>query len=160
MPTLLGCVLNRNDMVAMNEPAGTKRLFDLTGKRVFIAGHNGMVGSAIVRQLARGGCDVLTVGRDQVDLRRQDKTETVFADLRPHVAIIAAAKVGGIYANDAFPAEFIYDNLAIATNIIHSAFLAKVEKLLFLGLILHLPSTSATTDEGGRPSHRPTRAHQ
>jgi GDP-L-fucose synthase len=117
----------------MNELAAPEKLFDLTHKRVFVAGHRGMVGAAIVRLLAHTGCDVLTVSRDRADLRRQDKTEHVFAELRPHVAIVAAAKVGGIYANDTFPAEFIYDNLAIATNVIHSAFLAKVEKLLFLG---------------------------
>jgi GDP-L-fucose synthase len=117
----------------MNELAAPEKLFDLTHKRVFVAGHRGMVGAAILRQLAHTGCDVLTVSREQADLRRQDKTEHVFAELRPHVAIVAAAKVGGIYANDTFPAEFIYDNLAIATNVIHSAFLTKVEKLLFLG---------------------------
>jgi GDP-L-fucose synthase len=117
----------------MNELAAPKKLFDLTHKRVLVAGHRGMVGAAILRQLAHTGCDVLTVSREQADLRRQDQTEHVVAELRPHVAIVAAAKVGGIYANDTFPAEFIYDNLAIATNVIHSAFLAKVEKLLFLG---------------------------
>jgi GDP-L-fucose synthase len=117
----------------MNELTAPKKLFDLTHKRVFVAGHRGMVGAAILRQLAHTGCDVLTVSREQADLRRQDQTEHVVAELRPHVAIVAAAKVGGIYANDTFPAEFIYDNLAIATNVIHSAFLAKVEKLLFLG---------------------------
>jgi GDP-L-fucose synthase len=117
----------------MNDRDASEELFDLTNKRVFVAGHRGMVGAAIVRVLAHRGCDVLTVSRQQVDLRRQDKTEHVFAKLRPHVAIVAAAKVGGIYANEVFPAEFIYDNLAIATNVIHSAFLAKVEKLLFLG---------------------------
>jgi GDP-L-fucose synthase len=123
----------------MNDRAVSEKLFDLTDKRVFVAGHRGMVGAAIVRSLARTGCDVLTVSRQQADLRRQDKTEHVFAELRPHVAIVAAAKVGGIYANDAFPAEFIYDNLAIATNVIHSAFLAKVEKLLFLGHRAFIP---------------------
>jgi GDP-L-fucose synthase len=117
----------------MNELVASENLFDLTDKRVFVAGHRGMVGAAIVRLLVRTGCEVLTVSREHADLRRQDKTEHVFAELRPHVAIVAAAKVGGIYANDTFPAEFIYDNLAIATNVIHSAFLAKVEKLLFLG---------------------------
>jgi GDP-L-fucose synthase len=126
------CVLNRSG-ISMNESAAPEKLFDLTHKRVFVAGHRGMVGAAIVRQLAHAGCDVLTVSREQADLRRQDKTEHVFAELRPHVAIVAAAKVGGIYANDTFPAEFIYDNLAIATNVIHSAFLTRVEKLLFLG---------------------------
>jgi GDP-L-fucose synthase len=126
------CVLNRSG-ISMNEFAAPEKLFDLTHKRVFVAGHRGMVGAAIVRLLAHTGCDILTINRGQADLRRQDKTERVFAELRPHVVIVAAAKVGGIYANDTFPAEFIYDNLAIATNVIHSAFLAKVEKLLFLG---------------------------
>ena len=117
----------------MNDHSASFSVFDLSGKRVFVAGHRGMVGSAIVRRLARCSCEVVTVGRQRVDLLKQDLTESFLRDLRPQVVIVAAAKVGGIYANDTFPAEFIYENLAIATNVIHGAYLAKVEKLLFLG---------------------------
>ena len=117
----------------MNDLAVPAKLFDLKNKRIFVAGHRGMVGSAIARRLARSECSVLTAGRDNVDLLKQDATERFLADMRPQVVIVAAAKVGGIHANDTFPAEFIYENLAIATNVIHGAYLAKVEKLLFLG---------------------------
>ena len=117
----------------MNDLAVPAKLFDLKNKRIFVAGHRGMVGSAIARRLARSECSVLTAGRDRVDLLKQDATERFLAELRPQVVIVAAAKVGGIHANNTFPAEFIYENLAIATNVIHGAYLAKVEKLLFLG---------------------------
>ena len=117
----------------MNDQSASFSVFDLSGKRVFVAGHRGMVGSAIVRRLERCSCDVVTAGRQRVDLLKQDLTESFLGDLRPQVVIVAAAKVGGIYANDTFPAEFIYENLAIAANVIHGAYLAKVEKLLFLG---------------------------
>ena len=117
----------------MNDHSASFSVFDLSGKQVFVAGHRGMVGSAIVRRLARCSCDVVTASRQRVDLLKQDLTESFLRDLRPQVVIVAAAKVGGIYANDTFPAEFIYENLAIATNVIHGAYLAKVEKLLFLG---------------------------
>ena len=117
----------------MNDHSASFSMFDLSSKRVFVAGHRGMVGSAIVRRLERCSCEVVTAGRQRVDLLKQDLTESFLRDLRPQVVIVAAAKVGGIYANDTFPAEFIYENLAIATNVIHGAYLAKVEKLLFLG---------------------------
>jgi len=109
------------------------KLFDLAGKRVFVAGHRGMVGSAIVRRLPQASCEVVTVGRDEVDLERQDQTERFLAAAKPEVVIVAAATVGGIHANDAFPANFISDNLAIARNLIHGSYLAGVKKLLFLG---------------------------
>jgi GDP-L-fucose synthase len=86
-----------------------------------------------VRRLEREGCEILTVGRDKVDLRRQAEVEDWVAEARPHAVFLAAATVGGILANDSRPAEFIYDNLVIETNIIHAAWRAKVEKLLFLG---------------------------
>ena len=108
-------------------------LFPLAGRRVFVAGHRGMVGSAIVRRLAGEGCKILTVGRGQVDLRRQQPTEEWIAAERPDAVIVAAATVGGILANSSRPADFIYDNLAIETNLIHAAHLARVKKLLFLG---------------------------
>ena len=82
------------------------KLFELAGKRVYVAGHNGMVGSAIVRRLKVMPCEVITAGRDEVDLERQDQAEAFLAARRPGVVIVASAKVGGIPANDAYPAEF------------------------------------------------------
>ena len=113
------------------EPAAD--LFPLAGRRVFVAGHRGMVGSAIVRRLAGEGCEILTAGRGQVDLRRQQPTEDWIAAQRPDAVIVAAATVGGILANASRPADFIYDNLAIETSLIHAAHQARVKKLLFLG---------------------------
>jgi GDP-L-fucose synthase len=109
------------------------KLFDLSGQRVFVAGHRGMVGSAIVRHLAAMNCTVLTVDRANLDLLRQGDTERYLATAKPDVVIIAAGKVGGIHANSTLPAEFIRDNLAIGTNLINGAFRASVQKLLFLG---------------------------
>jgi GDP-L-fucose synthase len=107
--------------------------FDLSGRRVFVAGHRGLVGSAIVRRLAQARGDVITVGRERLDLLQQADTEHFLLSTKPDVVIIAAGKVGGIHANSTFPAEFIYENLMIATNLIHGAFRAGVRKLLFLG---------------------------
>ncbi|MBN9026626.1 GDP-L-fucose synthase family protein [Kaistia sp. MMO-174] len=107
--------------------------FDLTGKRIWVAGHRGMVGSALVRRLRREPCDVLTVASDELDLRRQSATEAWIDANGPDAIVVAAARVGGIIANATHPAGFIYDNLAIATNIIEGARRAGVEKLLYLG---------------------------
>ncbi len=109
------------------------RIFDLTHKRVFVAGHRGMVGAAIVRRLASVVCSVITAPRAQLDLLNQAQTTGFLAETRPDVVIVAAAKVGGIHANNTYPADFIRDNLIIATNTIDGAFKAHVEKLLFLG---------------------------
>lgn len=111
----------------------TEMLFPLAGKRVWVAGHRGMAGSSIVRRLAREDCAVLTVGRDQLDLRRQSQVEEWLEANRPDAIFLAAATVGGIHANSTRPAEFIHDNLAIQTNIIHGAWRVGVQKLLFLG---------------------------
>ena len=108
-------------------------VFPLARRRVFVAGHRGMVGSALVRRLAPVGCEVLTAGRGEVDLRRQEATETWLAAARPDAVFVAAATVGGILANDRRPAEFLYDNLMIATNVIEAARRVGVKKLLFLG---------------------------
>lgn len=108
-------------------------LYSLAGKRVWIAGHRGMVGSAVVRRLQSEGCEILTSDRKDVDLRNQTEVETWMASRRPQVVFLAAAKVGGILANDAFPADFLYDNLMMEANIIHGAYKSGVEKLLFLG---------------------------
>ena len=89
-------------------------IFDLQGKRVFVAGHKGMAGSAIVRRLASEGCDVLTADRHTLDLTRQEPTERWFEDARPDVVFLAAARVGGIKANDSFPVSFLEENIAIA----------------------------------------------
>lgn len=107
--------------------------YDLKGKRVFVAGHRGMVGAAVVRRLSAEDCEVLTVGREEVDLRDQAGVRAWMRDRRPHAVVVAAAKVGGILANDTYPAEFLHDNLAIQTNVIESSFREDVEKLLFLG---------------------------
>ncbi len=107
--------------------------FSLKGKRVWVAGHRGMAGSAIARRLVQEDCEVLTVGRDRLDLRRQDAVEAWLAATRPDVVFLAAATVGGIHANSTRPAEFIYDNLIIEANVIQAAHLADVNKLVFLG---------------------------
>lgn len=107
--------------------------FDLRGKRVFVAGHRGMVGGALVRRLAREDAKIITVPRGELDLLDQTATNRWFAANRPQVVFHAAAKVGGIVANNTLRAEFIYENLLIATNVIHAAHVHGVEKLLFLG---------------------------
>ncbi|MCG8441817.1 MAG: GDP-L-fucose synthase [Caulobacterales bacterium] len=108
--------------------------FSLAGKRVWVAGHRGMVGSAIVRRLEREGCaEVLTVGRAEVDLIRQASVEGWMREARPDAVFVAAARVGGILANDSYPADFLYDNLMIEANIIRAAFDVGVAKLMFLG---------------------------
>ncbi len=107
--------------------------YDLTGKRVFVAGHRGMVGSAIVRRLRSETCTMLTADRAEVDLKNQAAVRNWFAVNRPDAVVLAAAKVGGILANDSYPADFLYDNLMIEANVIEAAHRVDVEKLLFLG---------------------------
>jgi len=107
--------------------------FELKGKTVYVAGHRGMVGSALVRRLAREDVELLTVGRREVDLRDQKGVFDWFAGKKPQAVFLAAAKVGGIVANDTLRAEFLYDNLAIATNIIQAAHINATQKLMFLG---------------------------
>ena len=107
--------------------------FRLAGRRVFVAGHRGMVGAACVRRLATEDCEILIATRDEADLRRQEETEEWFRMAKPDVVIVAAATVGGILANSTRPAEFLYDNLAIEANLIEAARKAGVAKLLFLG---------------------------
>jgi len=107
--------------------------YDLKGKRVYVAGHRGMVGSAIVRRLASEGCEILTATRSELDLTRQADVEAWMENIRPDAVFLAAAKVGGILANDTYPADFLYDNLILEANIIHAAHRVGVEKLLFLG---------------------------
>lgn len=108
-------------------------MYDLAGKKVWVAGHRGMVGSALVRRLASESCDVIVAGRDRVDLKRQSQVESFLHDAQPDAIIMAAAKVGGILANDTRPAEFLYDNLIIEANITETAHQAGVDRMLFLG---------------------------
>jgi len=107
--------------------------FRLAGRRVWVAGHRGMVGQALVRRLQREQCEILTVDRRSLDLRRQSETEEWLAANRPDVIFLAAATVGGIFANDTQPADFLYDNLLIAANVIEAARRTGVIKLLALG---------------------------
>lgn len=107
--------------------------FDLAGKRVFVAGHRGMVGSAIVRRLAGEDCTVLTATRQELDLMDQRSVRAWFAAEKPDAVFLAAAKVGGILANDTYPADFLYDNLMIEANVIEAAHRSDVAKLMFLG---------------------------
>jgi GDP-L-fucose synthase len=107
--------------------------YSLAAKRVFVAGHRGMVGSALVRRLAREDCEVLTVDRAALDLMDQTAVRAWIAAARPDAVFVAAAKVGGILANDTRPADFLYDNLMIEANLIEASFRARVEKLCFLG---------------------------
>ena len=107
--------------------------FELKGKTVFVAGHGGMVGSALMRRLAQEDVGLLTIKRSEVDLRNQVAVFDWFAAAKPQVVFLAAAKVGGIVANDTLRAEFLYDNLAIAANVIHAAHVNNAEKLMFLG---------------------------
>ncbi|MFT3733163.1 MAG: GDP-L-fucose synthase [Hyphomicrobium sp.] len=107
--------------------------YDITSKRIFVAGHRGMVGAGVVRRLADEPCQVLTASRAEVDLRDQLAVRTWMKRNKPQAVIAAAAKVGGILANDSYPADFIYDNLIIEANLIEAAFREGVEKLVFLG---------------------------
>src|SRR4051812_704442 len=120
-----------------------RKLFDLTGRRVWVAGHAGMVGSAVVRRLMREDCRILTVDRGGVDLRRQSQVEDWMDANRPDAVVLAAGRVGGIFANTSRPADFIYDNLAVATNVIHAAGRADVARLLYLGSSCIYPKLAA-----------------
>src|SRR5215470_7349020 len=115
------------------ELATTALPFDLTGRRIFVAGHRGMVGAALVRRLKPEPCEMLTADRRVLDLTRQADTQEWLRDNRPDVVIVAAARVGGIAYNNAFPVDFLADNLAIELNLIGGSFAIGVRKLLFLG---------------------------
>ena len=117
--------------------------FELKGKTVFVAGHRGMVGAALVRRLARENIELQTVGRNEVDLRDQAAVFNWFAKARPQAVFLAAAKVGGIVANNTLRAEFIYDNIVIAANIIQAAHQSGTEKLMFLGSSCIYPKLAA-----------------
>jgi GDP-L-fucose synthase len=117
-------------VTALVEPSP---VFPLEHKRVFVAGHRGMVGAALVRRLASENCEVLIASRGELDLTRQDAVERWMAARRPDAMFIAAARVGGILANERFPADFLYQNLIIEANLIHAAYRGGVAKVVFLG---------------------------
>ena len=117
--------------------------YNLGGKRVFVAGHRGMAGSAIARRLSSEDCEVLTATRQDVDLMDQAATRAWFAREKPDAVFVAAAKVGGILANDSYPADFLYDNLMIEANVIEASHRSDVEKLLFLGSSCIYPKFAA-----------------
>lgn len=116
--------------------------FSLAGRRVYVAGHRGMVGSAVVRRLESDGVEVVTATRQQADLRDPAAVTAFLEDTKPDVVVVAAAKVGGILANDTYPADFLYENLMIEANLIHGAFKSGAEKLLFLGSSCIYPKVS------------------
>ena len=118
--------------------------FDLAGKSVFVAGHRGMVGSALLRRLAPENATLLTAGRAELDLLDQAAVNRWFAGHRPQVVFVAAARVGGIAANNALRGQFIYENLAIITNIIHAAYLGGAEKLMIDATHLKVHRTAAS----------------
>ena len=117
--------------------------YDLAGKRAFVAGHRGMVGSAIVRRLAREKCEVVTATRAELDLTQQAAVDAWFRTVKPHAVFLAAAKVGGIHANNTFRAEFLYENLVLAANVLRAAHETGVEKLMFLGSSCIYPRMAA-----------------
>jgi GDP-L-fucose synthase len=112
----------------MREP-----IFSLAEKRVWVAGHRGMVGQALVRRLAAESCEILTINRGSVDLRRQEEIEAWMSHTRPQAVFMAAATVGGILANSSYPGNFLYDNLMMATNVIEASRRVGVDKMIFLG---------------------------
>jgi GDP-L-fucose synthase len=124
-------------------------IYSLKGKRVWVAGHRGMVGSARLRRLAQVDCTLLTVKRAELDLTRQAEVEAWMKETRPQAVFLAAAKVGGILANDRWPAQFLYDNLVIAANVLHAAEAVDVEKLLFLGSSCIYPKLAPQPIEEG-----------
>ena len=113
--------------------SGAPVIFDLRGKRVFVAGHAGMAGSAIMRRLEREDCDIIFASRRDLDLRQADAVDHFMAQHKPDAVFVAAGKVGGIRANATFPADFLADNVAIALNTVRSAHRYAVKKLVFLG---------------------------
>ena len=114
----------------------------LKGKKIFIAGHNGLVGSSIVREMNSIGINPLTVEKEDLDLLYQDRVEKWFELNKPEIVVLAAARVGGIYANENYPVQFILENLRIQTNVIESCYKYKVKKLLFLGSSCIYPKAS------------------
>jgi GDP-L-fucose synthase len=128
-------------MAQTDDPGGI--IYPLAGKRVWVSGHRGLVGQALLRRLGREDCELLTVSRAEVDLRRQAETERWMEAARPDAIVLAAGTVGGILANSTQPTEFLYDNLMIAANVIEAARRTGVGKLLFLGSSCIYPRAAA-----------------
>ncbi len=141
--SILTCISIFPIMVGESSLEGKDYDFQLSGKKVFVAGHNGMVGSALVRRLASESCSILTASRAELDLRQQADVESWFSINKPDVVFLAAAKVGGIGANSTYPADFLYDNLMIEVNVIRSAYLSGVKRLVFLGSSCIYPKFAA-----------------
>lgn len=118
-------------------------MYELTNKRIFVAGHRGLVGSAIARRLESENCEVITAGRDTVDLTRQDEVEDYIAKTKPDAIVIAAAKVGGILANSSYPVDFLYNNVMIEANLFAAAHRNDVDRVLFLGSSCIYPKETA-----------------
>lgn len=117
----------------MTETERTAPLFDFKGRRVYVAGHHGMVGSALVRRLKSEACEILTADHAKLDLTKPEEVERWIGSAKPDAVIMSAAKVGGIAFNNTYPVDFLADNLAIALNVIRASYAAGVKKLLFLG---------------------------
>ena len=116
--------------------------YNLSGKKVWVAGHRGMVGSAVCRQLENEDCNIIKAGRDEVNLVNQAEVNDWMNAVKPDAIVLAAAKVGGIQANNNFPVDFLYENLMIEANIIHAAHLNNVERMLFLRIFVYLSKIS------------------
>lgn len=127
----------------MEEMLKRSKVFDLEGKKIWVAGHNGMVGSSILRKLKKYNCEILTVERKTVDLISKEEVESWMKIKKPDVIFLAAAKVGGIYANMNYPTEFLYDNILISFNIIKAAQKFNIKKLIFFGSSCIYPSDSS-----------------
>lgn len=127
----------------MSKAATAAQPYSLVRKTVYVAGHRGMVGSALVRRLEREGCNVVTAPRQDLNLTDQSQVRKFFANVRPQAVFMAAAKVGGILANDSYPADFLYDNMMIEANITRAAFDSGVEKMVFLGSSCIYPKFAA-----------------
>ena len=106
--------------------------------KIFVAGHKGLVGSAIVRKLKEYGYKKIITVSKKIDLRKQNEVENFFKRTKPNAVINAAAKVGGIYANNKYKADFIFDNLSIQNNIIHSSYLTGIKDMIFLDLVVYI----------------------
>ena len=136
------------------------KIFDLTGKRIFVAGHRGMVGSAIVRRLSRSSCTVITADRDETDLERQEQSERFLTASKPDVVVVAAAKVGGIFANDAYPAEISRQESRHCAKPYPRQLSHRGTEASLPRLILRLSKVRPSADGRGGIAHRLARADQ
>ncbi len=128
--------------------------------KIFVAGHLGLVGSSITRKLKQEGfTNLVSKTSSELDLRNQQAVEQFFQKEKPEYVFLAAAKVGGIVSNNTYRAEFIYNNLMIEANVIHSAYLNNVKKIIFPGLVVHLSTHGPSAFKGRVPSYRCTRTH-